>query len=84
MAAHYTIYTKADGVELFAVERGGCIVRLFATCDNCGCDVLRGQMPDESDRALRERLGGKRAALRNGKVPCANCGKEYTAMREKE
>lgn len=80
--ARHTIATKADGVESFTTGRGGRPIGLFVNCDNCGCDIVRGTRNGETESELKKRLGGKRSAVRGGRLACANCGREYEVTSE--
>ena len=81
----YSIYSdKAE--SFFHVFPGGRVVweNGSATCTACGCEVSSGKRNDEPAEELRARLGGKRARVKGGVLPCAGCGEEYPIRAEEE
>ena len=85
MSNRFSIHSdKAE--SFFHVFPGGRVVWESgqATCTACGCEVDRGKRNDEPAAELRARLKGKRSRVKDGVLPCAECGKEYPIRAEQE
>ena len=80
----FAIVTEHDVSRLVPDALAHGRVRLVATetCENCGAEIHSGRRNDESERDLKARLKGRRAAFHGSELSCANCGKLYDIFED--